>query len=152
MKPRRQMKILEMIRNHAIETQDDLADLLRADGIDVTQATVSRDIKELKLVKVPAGDGSYRYSLPAESAGVDQLQKLSRYMVDAVISIDYTKNLVLVKCLPGTANAVAVIMDKIQWPEIVGTLAGDDTILVITREEAQAPDMVARLRGLMHQR
>jgi transcriptional regulator of arginine metabolism len=149
MKPRRQIRILELIRNRAVETQDDLASLLKADGIDVTQATVSRDIKELKLIKVPAGDGSYRYSLPAEASAGDQLEKLSRYMVDAVISIDYTKNLVLVKCLPGTANAVAVIMDKIQWPEIVGTLAGDDTILVITREDAQVPDLVKRLRGLM---
>lgn len=149
MKPRRQMRILELIRNHAVETQDDLASLLKADGIDVTQATVSRDIKELKLIKVPSGDGGYRYSLPAESSGVDQLQKLSRYMLDAVISIDYTKNLVMVKCLPGTANAVAVIMDKIEWPEIVGTLAGDDTILIITRQDDQAPDLVTRLRGLM---
>lgn len=149
MKSRRQMRILELIRNYPVETQDDLARLLRADGIEVTQATVSRDIKELKLIKVPAGDGGYRYSLPTEASIGDQLEKLSRYMIDAVLSIDFTKNLVMVKCLPGTANAVAVIMDRIEWPEVVGTIAGDDTILIITREDAQAPEMVARLRGLM---
>ncbi len=96
MKPRRQIKILELIRNHAVETQDELANLLRAEGIDVTQATVSRDVKELKLVKVPAGDGGYRYSLPAEAGGADQTEKLRRYMNDAVVSIDYTKNLILI--------------------------------------------------------
>lgn len=149
MKPRRQIKILELIRNHAIETQDELANLLKADGIDVTQATVSRDIKELKLVKVPAGDGGYRYSLPAEAGGGDQLEKLRRYMIDAVMSIDYAKNLILVKCLPGTANAVAVIMDKIQWREVVGTLAGDDTILIVVRDDSQVEDLVTRLRNLM---
>lgn len=149
MKARRQIKILELIRNHAVETQDELARLLRLDGIEVTQATVSRDIKELKLVKVPTGDGGYRYSLPAEPGGGDQLEKLRRYMIDAVVSIDHTKNLVLVKCLPGTANAVAVIMDKIQWVEVVGTIAGDDTILIILREDQMVEPMVTKLRGLM---
>jgi len=149
MKPRRQIKILELIRNQAVETQDELAGLLRAEGIAVTQATVSRDIKELKLVKVPSGDGGYHYSLPAEAGGGDQLEKLRRYMIDAVVSIDYAYNLILVKCLPGTANAVAVIMDKISWREVVGTVAGDDTILIILRDHAQVEDMVTRLRNLM---
>jgi transcriptional regulator of arginine metabolism len=149
MKPRRQIKILEIIRNHAVETQDELAGLLRADGIEVTQATVSRDIKELKLVKVPSGAGGYHYSLPAEAGGGDQLEKLRRYMIDAVVSIDYTGNLILIKCLPGTANAVAVIMDRINWREVVGTVAGDDTILVIVRDPNLVDDMVTRLRNLM---
>ncbi|MDP2871313.1 MAG: arginine repressor [Bacillota bacterium] len=149
MKSRRQLKIHELIRDRAVKTQDELAQLLRQEGIEVTQATVSRDIKELKLVKVPSGDGGYRYSLPAESGGGDQVEKLRRYMIDAVVSIDYAKNLVLIKCLPGTANAVAVIMDKIRWSEVVGTVAGDDTILVILREEQAVELFVAKLRSLM---
>jgi transcriptional regulator of arginine metabolism len=149
MKGRRQIKIQELIRNRAVETQDELARLLQIEGIAVTQATVSRDIKELKLVKVPSGDGGYRYSLPAEMGGTDQVEKLRRYMIDAVVSIDYAKNLVLVKCLPGTANAVAVIMDKIQWGEVVGTVAGDDTILIILRSEDMVEALVTKLRSLM---
>lgn len=149
MKARRQMKILELIRNRSVDTQDELARLLHLEGIEVTQATVSRDIKELKLVKVPAGSGGYRYSLPTEPGGGDQVEKLRRYMLDAVVSIDHAKNLVLVKCLPGTANAVAVIMDKIQWGEVVGTIAGDDTILIILRQDEMVEDMVTRLHALM---
>jgi transcriptional regulator of arginine metabolism len=149
MKSRRQIKIRELIRNHVVETQDELANLLRAEGIAVTQATVSRDIKELKLVKVPAGDSGYRYSEAIESGGGDQLEKLRRYMIDAVTTIDYARNLILIKCLPGTANAVAVIMDKISWREVVGTVAGDDTILIILRDESLVEDMVTRLRNLM---
>ena len=149
MKPRRQIKILEIVKNNAIETQGELARMLQEQGIAVTQATVSRDIKELKLVKVPAGNGDYCYSLPPEAADGDQEEKLGRFMVDAVIGIDYTQNLVLIKCLPGTANAVAVIMDRVNWPEVVGTVAGDDTILVVVRDELQVEDVVARLRDLM---
>lgn len=149
MKTRRQIKILELIRNHAVQTQDELAELLRREGIPVTQATVSRDVKELKLVKVPSVERGYRYALPAEPDSGDQLDKLRRYMSDAVASIDYVDNLVLVKCLPGTANAVAVILDRLQWPDIVGTVAGDDTILIIIREATAVGDLIARLRELM---
>lgn len=143
------MKILELIRQNAVETQDQLARMLWEEGIQVTQATVSRDVKQLKLIKVSAGDGGYRYLPPPEPVGGDQLAKLRRYMVDAVVGIDYTGNLILVKCLPGTANAVAVILDRVEWPEVVGTLAGDDTILVIARQDAQVADLVIRLRNLM---
>jgi len=143
------MKILELIRQNAVETQDQLARMLREEGIQVTQATVSRDVKQLKLIKAQAGDGGYRYTPPPEPAGGDQLAKLRRYMVDTVVGIDHTNNLILVKCLPGTANAVAVILDRVEWPEVVGTLAGDDTILVIVRQDGQVPDLVARLRNLM---
>ncbi|OGS68212.1 MAG: arginine repressor [Firmicutes bacterium RBG_13_65_8] len=151
MKARRQIKIHELIRTHAVETQDELARLLKAEGIEVTQATVSRDIKELRLVKLPTGDGRYRYSPPADSGGgdKDQLEKLHRYMVDAAISLDYTKNLVLVKCLPGTANAIAVILDRIQWSEVVGSIAGDDTILLVTRDDSQVEGLVTKLRNMM---
>lgn len=143
------MRILELVRNRAVETQYELAGLLREEGIKVTQATVSRDIKELKLIKVPSGDGGYRYSLPSDPGGGDQLEKLRRYMTDAVVSIDHAGHLILVKCLPGTANAVAVIMDRIDWREVAGTVAGDDTILVIMRDASQVADMVARLRDLV---
>lgn len=149
MKSKRQLKIHELIRNHAVETQDELARLLKREGIAVTQATVSRDIKEMRLVKVPTGDGRYRYFPPADTGGGDQQEKLRRYMVDAVVSLDYTKNLVVVRCLPGTANAVAVIIDKIQWSELVGTVAGDDTILLIARDDSQIEGLVTKLRNLM---
>jgi len=148
-KSKRQLRIHEIIRTHMVETQDELARLLKNEGIAVTQATVSRDIKELRLVKIPTGDGRYRYSPPADAGGGDQEKKLHRYMVDSVVSLDYTKNLVVVKCLPGTANAVAVIIDKVQWSEVVGTVAGDDTILLIARDDSQVEGLVTKLRDLM---
>ncbi|WCF06315.1 transcriptional regulator ArgR [Paenibacillus thiaminolyticus] len=144
MKGQRHIKIREIIINNEIETQDELVDALRSAGYHVTQATVSRDMKELHLIKVPMKDGRYKYSLPVDQR-FNPAQKLKRALLDNFISIDSTENLVVIKCLPGTANAIAVLMDSIEWPEIMGTVCGDDTILIICRTKQQSDQVVAQI-------
>ncbi|BFH13202.1 transcriptional regulator ArgR [Paenibacillus melissococcoides] len=144
MKGQRHIKIREIIMNNEIETQDELVDALRSAGYHVTQATVSRDMKELHLIKVPMKDGRYKYSLPVDQR-FNPAQKLKRALLDNFISIDSTENLVVIKCLPGTANAIAVLMDNIEWPEIMGTVCGDDTILIICRTKKESDQVVAQI-------
>jgi transcriptional regulator of arginine metabolism len=137
-KGQRHIKIRDIISNNDIETQDDLVDELRNAGVNVTQATVSRDIKELHLVKVPLADGRYKYSLPADQR-FNPLQKLKRALIDAFIKIDAAGHLLVMKCLPGNAMAIGALIDNLDWEEILGTICGDDTILIICRtpEETQ---------------
>lgn len=133
-KGQRHIKIRDIITNNDIETQDELVDELRNAGVIVTQATVSRDIKELHLVKVPLMDGRYKYSLPADQR-FNPLQKLKRALVDAFVKIDSAGHLLVMKCLPGNAMAIGALVDNLDWEEILGTICGDDTILVICRTE-----------------
>ncbi|WP_043932832.1 transcriptional regulator AhrC/ArgR [Bacillus sp. EB01] len=131
-KGQRHIKIREIITSSDIETQDDLVDELRIAGFNVTQATVSRDIKELHLVKVPLQDGRYKYSLPADQR-FNPLQKLKRTMMDAFVRIDSAGHLLVMKTLPGNAMAIGALIDNLDWEEILGTICGDDTILIICR-------------------
>lgn len=146
MKGQRHIKIREIISQHEIETQDELVEALRKAGFQVTQATVSRDIKELLLIKVPMDDGRYKYSMPSDQR-YNPAQKLKRTLVDNFLHIDYTTNLIVMKCLPGTANSIAALLDNIEWPEIMGTISGDDTILIICRSEENSASIVNRLMG-----
>ncbi|WP_416149566.1 transcriptional regulator AhrC/ArgR [Salipaludibacillus sp. HK11] len=133
-KGQRHIKIRDIIANQEIETQDDLVEQLRQATFNVTQATVSRDIKELHLVKVPMMDGRYKYSLPSDQR-FNPLQKLKRALMDSFVSIDHTHNMIVMKTLPGNANAVGALIDNLDWNEIMGTICGDDTILIICRNE-----------------
>ncbi|UHA72887.1 transcriptional regulator AhrC/ArgR [Paenibacillus sp. 481] len=144
MKGQRHIKIREIVMNQDIETQDELVDSLRNAGFHVTQATVSRDMKELHLIKVPMDNGRYKYSLPIDQR-FNPAQKLKRTLLDSFISIDFTENLIVMKCLPGTANAVAALMDSIEWPEIMGTVCGDDTILIICRTKQTSQKVVDQI-------
>ncbi|AHV98224.1 MULTISPECIES: transcriptional regulator AhrC/ArgR [Paenibacillus] len=146
MKGQRHIKIREIITHRDIETQDELVEALRNAGFQVTQATVSRDIKELLLIKVPMDDGRYKYSLPTDQR-YNPTQKLRRVLVDNFVHIDYSGNLVVMKCLPGTANSVAALIDSIEWPEIMGTISGDDTILIICREADDSKTVVSQIMG-----
>ncbi|HEY3364638.1 MAG TPA: arginine repressor [Symbiobacteriaceae bacterium] len=148
MKARRQAKILELIRHAVIETQEDLAEALGRHGIPVTQATVSRDIKELQLNKVPTGDGRYRYALPDEmpSASWD---KRRRIFQESVLGVDFSENLIIVKSLPGTAPGVASAIDHLGWQEMIGSVAGDDTVLVVIKPMEATAEIAERIRGLM---
>ncbi|MEI7024653.1 transcriptional regulator AhrC/ArgR [Paenibacillus sp. y28] len=148
MKGHRHMKIRQIISTGEIETQDELVDALRSAGFHVTQATVSRDIKELHLVKVPLDDGRYKYSLPADQR-FNPLQKLKRSLNDNFIHIDFTENLVVMKCLPGTANAIGSLIDSLEWPEIMGTICGDDTILIICRTKEQSGQTVQQFLSML---
>ncbi|KKB37236.1 transcriptional regulator AhrC/ArgR [Bacillus thermotolerans] len=131
-KGQRHIKIREIITNNEIETQDELVERLKNLGYNVTQATVSRDIKELHLVKVPLLDGRYKYSLPADQR-FNPLQKLKRSLMDAFVSIDAAGHFVVMKTLPGNAQAVGALIDNLDWEEIMGTICGDDTCLIICR-------------------
>ncbi|KMY54717.1 MULTISPECIES: transcriptional regulator AhrC/ArgR [Bacillaceae] len=131
-KGQRHIKIREIIANNEIETQDELVDYLKELGYNVTQATISRDIKELHLVKVPLMDGRYKYSLPADQR-FNPLQKLKRTLVDSFVSIDSAGHFVIMKTLPGNAQAVGALIDNLDWEEIMGTICGDDTCLLICR-------------------
>ncbi|WP_068499943.1 transcriptional regulator AhrC/ArgR [Paenibacillus kribbensis] len=148
MKGQRHIKIREIISQQEIETQDELVEALRKAGFQVTQATVSRDIKELLLIKVPMDDGRYKYSMPSDQR-YNPVQKLKRTLVDNFLHIDYTTNLIVMKCLPGTANSIAALLDNIEWPEVMGTISGDDTILIICRSEENSEAIVNRLMGFI---
>jgi transcriptional regulator of arginine metabolism len=149
MKAQRHIKIREIISSKEIETQDDLVAELKKAGFNVTQATVSRDIKELHLVKVPTASGAYKYSLPTGEKRFDPLRKLKRTLQESFVSIDYSENLVLLKTLPGNAQAVAALLDHLDWEEMMGTIAGDDTILIISRTKDQAPQLMQRFLDLL---
>ncbi|BCJ85905.1 transcriptional regulator AhrC/ArgR [Effusibacillus dendaii] len=141
MKGKRLLKIRELIQKQEIETQDELVDGLKQLGFQVTQATVSRDIKELQLIKVPTPDGRYKYSLPPETSynpGV----KLKRILADSFVSIDHAENLIVLKTLPGNANAIAAVIDTLDWDGVLGTISGDDTILIICRVKEETPEIV----------
>lgn len=148
MKARRQAKILELIKNQAIETQEELADALGRQGIQVTQATVSRDIKELQLNKVPTGDGRYRYALPDEVAP-GSWDRRRRIFQESVLGIDFSENIIVIRSLPGTAQGVASAVDHLGWAEFIGTVAGDDTVMIVVRPKEAAPELVERIRRLM---
>jgi len=148
MKAQRQIKIREIIANQEIETQDELVKALRQAGYNVTQATVSRDIKELHLVKVATNKGVYKYSLPADQR-FNPLQKLKRLLQDSFVSIEHSGHLIVLKTLPGNANAVASLLDHLEWEEIIGTIAGDDTILMICRENANIEEIMQRFTDML---
>lgn len=133
MKAQRHAAIMRIIRENDIETQEELAEQLRLRGIEVTQATVSRDIKELRLVKVPNEEGGYRYAPPFEPVPGDALKRAQRAFRDYVVEQAFTGNLVILKTLPGTAQAVAAAIDDLNWPDIIATIGGDDVIVVIVR-------------------
>lgn len=148
MKYNRHAKILEIIENYDIETQDELVAKLKEHGMDVTQATVSRDIKELRLVKVTSADGKSRYKAMNNDSGVIS-DKLLTILREGYVSSDYANNILVVKTLPGMAQAVASAIDSLGWPEIIGTIAGDDTIMIVTRAERIAEEMQEKFTSLL---
>ncbi len=112
-------------------------ELLSAQGFKVTQATISRDIKELRLAKVPNGKGGYRYSLPPTVSKGDLLRRAKRIFEDYVRGVDFSGSLIMVSTYPGGAHAVAAVIDELEWPEMIGSIAGDDSILIVTRAEKE---------------
>lgn len=148
MKGQRHIKIRELVTSSDIETQDELVDQLRNAGYHVTQATVSRDIKELHLIKVPLDDGRYKYSLPTDQK-FNPLHKLKRTLADNFVHIDHSDNLIVMKCLPGTANAIGALLDNLEWNEIMGTICGDDTILIICRNKERSGHIVTQILDMI---
>lgn len=150
MKAKRHAKILELIGEKNINTQEELQNELSKQGFQVTQATVSRDIKELRLIKSLSNDGSYHYTTHQKERGSDLSFKFHAIFSESVQSVDYAQNLVVVKCYTGMANAACAALDSIHWEGLVGTIAGDDTILAVMRSDAMAEKMIEDLNKLIH--
>ena len=148
MKANRQNKILELITRYQIETQDDLISRLMIEGYSVTQATASRDIRELQLTKVLTGKGSYRYVAPKREDLVTGM-KINAALVDSITSVDYAQNLVVIRTFPGLAGAVAAGIDSLALADVLGCVAGDDTILLAARSDSSAKLISERIRVLM---
>ncbi|MEN6327486.1 MAG: arginine repressor [Syntrophomonas sp.] len=129
MKSRRHLAITDILSNQYITTQEELCEALKNRGFHVTQATVSRDIKELHLIKISADNG-YRYALPDTHGTTGLRERLKRIFQDSVISLDYSENLIVIKTLPGAAQSVALVVDSLPANNILGTVAGDDTLFI----------------------
>ena len=149
MKRYRYNKIKEIVQSQSIETQEELANALLAEGIEVTQATVSRDIKELMLIKIPTGECHYRYALSPEENVVLSRSRINRLFQDSIIKVDSVLNQVVMHTIPGSASAVAFSVDHAKWSEVIGTLAGDDTILLICRSVEDVEPVLKRIAELM---
>ena len=148
MKSERHARILELVSKYEIETQEDMMTRLLADGFKVTQATVSRDLKELKLTKTLTARGTYRYAVNTARQHTGSV-KLNNAMVDSIIQVDYSLNNVVIKTYPGLANAVASGVDALNMHSILGCVAGDDTIIIITRDEESSAELRQTLTDLM---
>lgn len=147
MKTRRQARILELIKEKDIETQSDLLDILKQDGFPVTQATISRDIKELRLVKTLSTNGNYKYA--AEVVSTEEQQSHFYLFSTAVVSIESAHSLVVIKTRTGMAQAVCAALDATERAGLLGTIAGDDTIFVATRTDSAAASLVSDMRKMM---
>ena len=148
MKIKRHSKIIELVKNHAIETQEELAERLKSVGFDVTQATVSRDIRELKLTKISGETGKLRYAL-LPSATPQLNNRLIRIFRDGVSAIDYAQNIIVIKTLEGMAMAVAACLDSLGDAQILGTIAGDDTLICIVKTEDHAIETINSLKSII---
>ena len=149
MKSHRQFKIQELITNEHIRTQEDLAQRLLEEGFNVTQATISRDIKEIGLIKIPGVDDEYYYALRGESLPMDYQERLKRMFKEVVISFDSSENIVVIKTIPGNAQALALLLDNTDWKEVIGSVAGDDTIFLLVKPKDKVLKIIQRLTELI---
>ncbi len=149
MKNYRQAKIKAIVEAQSIETQEELAAVLREQKIDVTQATVSRDIKELHLVKVPYGRGKYRYAFPKDLQRAHSEVKMQKIFQDVVTQIEHSGNLIVIKTHPGAGGTVAFSLDNANWQELIGTVAGDDTVLVVVRQDVSAGKVAEHMKNMI---
>ncbi len=142
----RHIAIRELVRSNRFTSQEHLREALAERGVDVTQATLSRDIRELRLIKVPDAEGGTHYTLPPEEW--EQTPPLERLLGTLLVDAEGTGNLLIVRTLQGGAQPVAVALDWEEWPEVLGTIAGDDTILVVLRDAAHLATVQTRIEEL----
>lgn len=146
MKGNRHAKIIELIHKYNIETQEELADYLHREGFKVTQATVSRDIRDLKLTKIPGQNGKQRYAIHQDESFLNE--KYIRVLKDGFVSMDMAQNILVIKTVSGMAMAVCAAVDAMKWGEVVGSIAGDDTIMCAIRsveDTAKVMDKIGRI-------
>lgn len=146
-KPRRQVRILEIVRTSLIETQEQLVDALAREGVHATQATVSRDIRELGLVKTPTGDGRVRYALP--EAGPAPSGRLLDIFRTSVLHVEHSGNTLVLTTMAATASAVAEAVDSLHVEGVIGTLAGERTVFVVVKPPERAGDVASTLRAMI---
>ena len=146
MKSKRQAKIMEIISTTNVETQEQLLDALREAGFNSTQATISRDIKELRIIKELGPNGIYRYATAPKPAEHAFSAKLNLIFRQCITSVEYAQNMIVVKTMPGLANGAAAAIDKLNIPEMLGTLAGDDTCFVVLKDTQSAAELCAEIR------
>ena len=145
----RQARIRELLREEVIETHEKLAEALARRGIEVSQSTLSKDLRELGVVRVPRAEGGFRYTLPESGATFRDRQILERELRDFLLNVERTQNLLVVKTLPGHAQSVCEAIDRIDWPETVGTLAGENTIFIAARTAGDAEALAKRIAGVV---
>ncbi len=148
MKVNRHAKIVELVGKYKIETQEELAERLKAEGFQITQATVSRDIRDLKLTKVPAEDGGQKYAVLKATESVLK-DKYVRIMKDGFVSMNNAQNLLVIKTESGMAMAVAAAIDEMHWSEVVGSIAGDDTIMCAVHSTEEALSVMDKIRKIV---
>lgn len=148
MKEKRHEKIIELINQYDIETQDELAEHLRNAGFQVTQATVSRDIRKLKLSKVPARDGKQKYAL-LNGVQHQMSEKYVGILREAFVSMDSAQNILVIKTVSGMAMAVCAAIDSLKWNEVVGSIAGDDTIMCVIRSTDDAVKIMDKISKIV---
>ena len=149
MKSARHNLILEIIENKDIETQEELAEELKNRGVRVTQATVSRDIKELRLLKVLSEHGGYKYAT-VERAEKGMNDRFGRILTESIVNMEAVNNLIVVNTLSASAGAAGEAIDSMKWSEVMGTIAGDNTLLIITRSNEAAEALVAKFNTLLN--
>ena len=147
MKSRRQDEIIRLISAGDIETQEELASELRKLGYKVTQATISRDIRELHLIKVASKGGGFKYAKP-EKHEIAVSERLARILTDSMVRVDFSGNIIVVNTISGSANVAAEALDNLGWPEILGTIAGDNTIFIVVKNDADTEEISERIRNL----
>ena len=148
MKTNRQSKIIEIIQKNEVETQDELSALLEKDGFRVTQATVSRDIRELKLTKIPTASGRQKYAVITD-APENLSKKYERVLREGFLSMDMAQNILVIKTVPGMASAVCAAIDAMKMREIVGSIAGDDTIMCAIRTVDDTYAVMKKIRRIV---
>ena len=149
MKSARHNLILEIIESKDIETQEELAEELKSHGVKVTQATVSRDIKELRLLKVLSEHGGYKYAT-VERAEKGMNDRFIRILAESIVNIDCVNNLIVINTLSASANAACEAIDSMKWSEVMGTIAGDNTLLIITRSNEAVETLMGRFNSLLN--
>ena len=149
MKFKRQAAILDIITTNEIKTQEELSAHLRERGYNATQATISRDIKELRLIKVASHSGGYQYSTPDQSSTATHMTRLKNIFRECVVKVDRAQNLVVLKTLVGMANAAAAAIDAMKIRDIVGTLAGDDTAFLVMRDTESAESFCREIEEML---
>ena len=149
MKAERQEAIRNILNEQEIQTQEELAEALRKRGFSVTQATVSRDIREMRLIKLSRANGGYQYGIQEGNTDIGSNERMIRMLRECMLSVESSGQMIVIKTLSGSANTAAEALDSMDMPDILGSIAGDNTIFLVARAEEKASMIAERVRNLM---